>query len=537
MGQVFSLNNCLKEIASPDEYCLSLGESAGPENDSGPQFLKTKNNKILLLQRRQQDALFSSICFSQLKYSFFSPVLFTQTAIIRVRNISYLELAVRQYIKKLSLFDKGFHFSYDLIAFNGEQAQVNIYVMQPDEGDAVLRSVPYSSVPVSTFVPLELVLNTLLSETFANPVVSLWASDKYVLFLITHSRQIISRTVFTFDDGDDNIVDWIVSSDHIQQAVESAKHRFPESDVSFLVWGKYYKDLARKIAKQPDMRIDEYLEDKISDKLDWTSYFGGYLKGDTAHPKGLVPRSGVGVKPGFWAWKEKRKRRSILSSKVSKDSLFSKPSLYGLSICGQSTSFISQDYKKTLSIYVRSRHALIASFFCFAIFGIFNAYNYVSQTQTERDIAEASELVKTGIRQISSVIPKKEMVEKASFRAGIKKEIISELNTSHFLSWLTQISPENAVIDNLAITLEPEVTQKTKRPVKVEKKKEKRYLVDLTLKVDRSYSDAITKIDVFFSRLNERVDSPQTRFLYKDAADKVPSALSVKFVIQADKFL
>ncbi|MDH5218442.1 MAG: hypothetical protein OEX19_12140, partial [Gammaproteobacteria bacterium] len=402
MGQVFSLNNCLKEIASPDEYCLSLGESAGPEKNSGPQFLKTKNNKILLLQRRQQDALFSSICFSQLKYSFFSPTLFTQIATIRVRNISFLELAVRQYIKKLSLFDKGFHFSYDLIAFNGEQARVNIYVMQPDEGDAVLRSVPYSSLPVSTFVPLELVLNELLRDTFTNPVVSLWANDKYALFLITHGREIISRTVFAFDDGDDNIVDWIVLSEHIQQAVESAKQRFPDTEVSFLVWGKYYKDLVRKIAKHPDMRIDEYLEDKISDKLDWTAYYAGYLKGDKAHPKGLAPRSGDGAKPGFWDWKEKRKRRSVLSSKLSKNSLFSNPSLYGLSVCGKSTSFISQDYKKTLSVYMRSRHALIVSFFCFVVFGFVNAFSYLSQIQAEREIAGVSEIVATGIRQVST---------------------------------------------------------------------------------------------------------------------------------------
>ena len=538
MGQIFSLKNCLKEIASPDEYCLSLGDSAGPENASGPQFLKTKKNNIFLLQRRQQDALFSSICFSQLKCSFFSPTLFTQVATIRVRKLAFLELAVRQYIKKLSLFDKGFHFSYNLIAFNGEQAMVNIYVMQPDEGDNVLRSVPYSSVPVSTFVPVELVFNELLGNTFTNPVVSFWANEQYALFLVTHGREIISRTVFTYENGDENIVDWVLSNNYIQQAIESAKHRFPETDISFLVWGEHYKDMLRKLAGYKDIRIDEYLEDKISDKLDWTSYYGGYLKGDTAHPKGLVPRNGDSTKPGFWDWKEKRKRRSVLTSKLSKDMLFSNPSLYGLAVCEQSTSFISQDYKKNLSVYMRSRHALIVSFLCFIVFGAANAFSYFNQIQTEHDIAEVSEIVGTGIRQISTVVPGKEMVEKAVFRAGIKKEVISELNTVHFLSWLTNISPENAVIDNLSVTLEPEeVQKKKKRVVKEQQKKEKRYLVDLTLKVDRSYADAIAKIDVFFGRLNERVLSPQTRFIYKDAGDKVPSALSMKFIIQADKFL
>lgn len=543
MGHVLSVKNWLKEMTSPYDFCLSLDSSAaGPESESGPQVLKTRNNRIISLQRRSDERLYSDVIFSRLKYSFFSPLLYAQTVTIKTRKRTLLDFAVRRYIKQLHLFEKDFHFCYDVLSFNGDSAVVNLYVLSPGDATEIINGVPHDTKPVHSLIPLEYVLTELLSDTFKNPVVSVWGDSKQVLILTTRGKEILSRMVYAYDSRENEIDDWLLANEYIQQAMASAKRISPDEDVSLLVWGEYYKRLQETLQRHPDLRIDEYLEQKISDKLDWSSYFGGFFKGKTVHPRAVRTRQEPASKSLWSSWMGKRKRSSLLTNTVCKEVLFSNPLLYGLSVCKESQTFISMTYKSEYTRYMRVRFSLIVSLLvCLAFIGL-GTREFFSQSEIKADIENKTASVESGIKQITDRIPDNTLLTEMVEKAKIKRELSSELDVKHFLGWITNIAPEKSVIDQLLIEVViPEATapnaEDRNRKVQNVNDGIKQYSVRLNLSIDRTYSDSVVQIDTFFTRLNERVKSPQSKFVYTDINDKIPSAMSLTFLVDPERFL
>ena len=164
MGHIAKLRNWITELLFPFEYCESISSNIGPEKDSGPQFLKSRHNKIFSLETQSLKNVFNNILFSQLKYSFFSPLMFAETVNITCHKKSMLDYSVKHYIKKLDLFEPGYHYCYEILSFQGEVARINLFVLSATDSEKIISHVPHRSKPVSCLVPLEFILIKLLAN-------------------------------------------------------------------------------------------------------------------------------------------------------------------------------------------------------------------------------------------------------------------------------------------------------------------------------------------------------------------------------------
>jgi len=525
MGSLFSVKNWLKEIVSPYDYCEALNFSEGPEATSGSQILKTRKNQIYSLQRSSARQVHDSVVFSKLKYSFFSPMLYVETVKINSRKESLLDFAVSRYIKKLNLYEDGFHFCYDVLSFNGKSAVVNIYVLSSTDANDILKTIPHSSKPVSCLAPLELVMTELLANTGTNPVISVWAEHQQILILVTKGKEIISRGTYKHTGEETEFAQWIISNNYIQNAIDLVKRQVgDEEEVSLLTWGKSYRLLENVLIQHLALQVDTKLEARIVGKLSWKANL-------TKNANVLARQANVaGKKDG---------RRPLSNAEVFKHAVFSNPSLFGLAVCKQIQTFISPSYKLTFIKFERSRYSLMFSVAIFTIFAALNLQSYSSQASLDAKNNQSKIAIETGIKQMKTQIPDKERLASVLEKAKLKTAMNTELNMINFLGWITNIAPENATFDQLLIeaVVDDQNIEVNKRKKLVKKlDMSKKYTVEMNLKLDRAYSDSVTQIDTFFAKLNERIKSPQSKFIYLNASDKIPSALSLTFLVEPSKF-
>ena len=525
MGNLFSVKNWLKEFLSPFDYCEALNLSDAPDAKSGAQILKTRKNQICSLQRTSAKQVHDSVVFSKLKYSFISPMLYVETVKINSRKESLLDFAVSRYIKKLNLYEDGFHFCYDVLSFNGKSAVVNIYVLSSADASDILKTIPHSSKPVSCLAPLELVMTELLANTGTNPVISVWAEHQQILILVTKGKEIISRGSYKHTGVEAEFTQWIISNNYIQNAIDLVKRQVGDKEeMSLLTWGKSYRLIEDVLLQHFALQVDKKLEAKIADKLNWKSK--------------LAKNANVLAGQANGAGK-KDERRPPSNAEVFKHAIFSNPSLFGLAACKQVQTFISPNYKLTYSKFERSRYSLILSAAIFMIFAVLNLQSYSSQASLDAKNNQSKIAIEAGIKQMKMQIPDKERLTSVIEKAKLKTAMNTELNMINFLGWITNIAPENATFDQLLIeaVVDDQNTEVKKRKKLVKKiDMSKKYTVEMNLKLDRAYSDSVTQIDTFFAKLNERIKSPQSKFIYLNASDKIPSALSLTFLVDPSKF-
>ena len=525
MGNLFSVKNWLKEIVFPYDYCEALNNLDGSAKKTGQQILKTRKNQVFSLQRNSAKKVHDSVVFSNLKYSFNSPMLYVETVKINSRKESLLDFAVNRYIKKLNLYEDGFQFCYDVLSFNGKSAVVNIYALSSTEASEILKSVPYSSKPVTCLIPLELVLTELLAKTGTNPVISLWAEDQQILILVTKGKEIISRGTYQHRGEEAEFAQWVITNKYIQNAIDLVKRQEgDEEELSFLTWGKSYKLLENILVQHLKLSIDKGLEAKIAEKLNWKAK----LADDAS---ALAKQSNVATR--------KEGNRPVSKFEVFKHAVFSNPALFGLPVCKQTQTFISPNYKFTYSRFKRSRYSLMFSVTIFMIFAAFNLLNYSTQASLEAKNNQSKIAIETGIKQMKKQIPDDKRLASVLDKANLKTAMNTELNVINFLGWITNIAPENSTFDQLlieAVVDDPIVESKKSRKSLRKVDMSKKYTVEINLKLDRAYSDSVTQIDSFFAKLNERITSPQSKFIYLNASDKIPSALSLTFFVEPSKF-
>jgi len=503
---MFSVKNWIKEIAFPHECCESLKYSQGPDSKSGSQILKTHKNEIHSILRDPVSKVHDSLVYSNLKYSFFSPTLYIETVKVKAQKEALLDFAVRRYIKKMNLFEEGFNFCYDILSYKDKSAVVNIFALSSADASEIIKTVPHTTKPVSCIVPLEYVLTQLLANTVENPVISVWVERQQVLVLATKGKEIISRGTYKQQGDDGEFIEWLISNKFIQNVFDLVNRQEDNPEISLLVWGESYRNLQKTIQERLNIHIDKNLESKINRKLDWKGKLG---------------------------------EDSTSSGDVYRDAVFSNPSLFGLPICRKSQTFISPNYNVTYSKFMHSRYALIASLVICMVFATLNMMSYLSQSEWEDRLMESKVSLETGIRHMNSRIPDEKRLTSVLEKSKFKAALDSELNVKNFLSWVTNIAPNRAVIDQLLIEGKSEIENlANKKPNRSAKKilTSKQYTVELRLTLNRAYTDSVTQIDTFFTKLNERVKSPQSKFIYLNADDKVPSALSLTFLVEPAMF-
>lgn len=532
MGNVFSLKNWLKELAFPYSYCESLIPS-GPEEDSGPHLLKTRKNSIRSLERKNPQLVKSAI-FSNFKFSFFAPMLFAEAVKIKCPKKAFLDFAVRFYIKKQNLFDDGFQFCYDLLDFNGEEARINLYILPGDEAHDLLNKIPHTTSPVACVAPLESVLTQILANTVKHPVVSVWADSQHVLILATKNGEILSRYVANHESNEKTIGHWLVKNDYLQSAIDSVKRQIPDQPVSVLVWGQYYHQLQKFLANKTSFQIDKALEKKIDAKLNWASYLTKSFKKNAKKQIAELKKVNKAANKA----NDSKLSPGKIAIQARKEALLKNPLLYGLPICQSQQTLISPDYKVTYAKLMHARHALIASLLVSLGFFAVGINKYITQQELQVNLEQKQTTIAASLKQAKSQVPSDATIDRMVALAELKTSVTTELNVTNFLGWLTNITPEKAVIDQLSIErLEDSPLLKTKQKQKQSKSQAaKQYAVAMNLRINENYPDSVKQIDEFFFRLSQKILTPQSKFTYKDENNQVPTALSINFVINPLEF-
>ena len=525
MGNLFTVKNWIKEFLFPYDYCKSLKHFGSPEEKTGLHILKTRKNRIHAVQDLSINRLDESSLFSRFKYSFFSPVLFVESVKIKARKKTMLDFVVRRHIKKMNLFEEEFNFCYDVLSFDGKSAEVNLYALSSTDSNSLLKDVEYSKKAITCFVPLESVITELVHDVTPNPVVSLWVENQQILVLATKGKKILSRGSYKHDGKKTDFFQWLIDNKYVQNALDMVKQQEPSQDVSLLIWGESYRILQNRLHKHFLINVDKTLEYNIHNKLKWKKSFKHISKEPLVQTETVVKNS-------------KRQNQSYTDLNV--DDVFSNPALFGLAICKKSNNFISSTYDITYSKFVYSHYALIASLALFFVFSGLNLKELSTQSETESKLEQDISALNVGVQLIKPRIPGEKILENVLEKAKFKQTLYSELNVINFLGWITNITPEKAFIDQLLIELvgdgQTAKVVKTKRHLLEAKNKSKKYTVELRVVINRAYSDSVTHIDTFFEKLNEKVTSPQSKFIYLNKDDKIPSALVLSFIVDPARF-
>lgn len=537
MGHPELSNNIVEEFLFPNDYCLSLNET-GPGSDTEARILKTRHNQILSLQRSDLHTLHSSLKFSRLKYSFFFPMLYVQTDTVKVKNKSLIDFTIRRHIKKLALFESGFHFSYDLVSLKGDNARVNLYVVPPGDGAELFRDIPSSTNAIASVMPLEQVLIELIHDASKQPVVSVWADKQHVMLMATQGKEILAHYVYATEAVPGDEAGWLVNNQHIEQFIATVERQVPGSKVSLLVWGEFYRDFVRHLEGNDAVSIDHGLEKKIGKKFSWNNYYGGYFRSRKVNPKAVInkqqaenPDTDIDKK------KDRKNKRALLSKAVCREALFSDPLLFGLAVCRENQSMISLEYQKEFRRFSRSRYALMASLLIVCGFLGMTAFNVNEASRLQLEIEQQASRVEHDISRVRAQMPTRPVIDALVVKANMKEAIRSELNVANFLGWLTNITPEGAVINDLNVE-EAAPEQKNRRTNRKQTTEfKKRYEVKLNLQLDQRYADSISRIDRFLTKVNHRINAPLSKFIHIDEKTRLPTELTVSFFIESGQFL
>jgi len=509
----------------PSDYCQSLNFSLGSNESVSSDILKTHHSQIHSLQHYDKAKFYDSVIYSKLKYSFYSPTLFVETVNIKARQPSMVDAAVNRHIKKLDLYEEGFNFCYSILSFDGKTADVNVFALASEETKTILENIPHEEKPVSCVVPLEYLIVELLNDTGDNPVVSVWIEHFQVMMLVTQGKEVISRAVFEYPEKESKtedkekekkekekkekeIVQWLINSKHIQNTLETVKRQTPDKEVSLLIWGDSYKLLQDTLDQHLDLKTDKNLAIQINNKFVWKTHLDSSSQA------------------------QNKSNKSPQSFADDIDAIFSKPSLFGLAICQKSQTFISMDYEAMYSKFMHTRYALISCLMVFFVFSALNLQSFLVQLDSEDTLFQKISTLEAGIERIKPRIPDATRLSSVLEKTKFKISMDSELNVKKFLGWLTDISPKKAIIDQFSVEAKPALLTKAKNT----NNGQKQFEVKLRMILNRAYFSSVTQTDIFFEKLNERVRSPQSKFIYLNETDDVPSELQLSFSVDPMMF-
>ncbi len=221
---------------------------------------------------------------------------------------------------------------------------------------------------------------------------------------------------------------------------------------------------------------------------------------------------------------------------------------YGLFKIDKDFDFLEQEYIHKVVSYELSRVVFAFSVLVFFGLGFFGMNNFSQYTSFVNTFEKKQIMLIQNVNYTNSHMPKLNELKRFTAVEKLQQESNKQMDLGGFLTWITHITPKEALIDNMDIEFykakknnnqqnyqePPNTASNFSQNIEVPKLNSKNFATKVTLVINGSYMETKTTARKFLKKLTQKIETDSNEFVYDENLKR--ATLVTKFKIDGSKF-